>query len=146
MVSIPKVTPRVLWPAAVWALIGTEILLLLWFHVFFVPVERSLHGYLWQCTVLSGAGSPAPGVVLVLTIVNVVAVIGLWVAFRSARRHEGRLARATGILCLGGALLLALIVWRAGKLEDRCQPLELNDKSFHWHPPELAVSKRARAY
>ena len=63
--------------------------------------------------------------VAALTVVNVLAVVGLWVAFRSARRHEGRLAKATGASCLAGAVLLALVVWWAGRLEERCRPLEV---------------------
>ena len=118
-------TPRILWPSVIWVLVGAETLTLLWFHVWFVPVERSLSGYVWQCAVPSGAGSRGPGVVAALTIVNVLAGVGLWVAFRSARRHEGRLAKATGASCLAGAVLLALVVWWAGRLEERCRPLEV---------------------
>lgn len=89
------VDPRALWPTLVWVLIGIETLAMLWFHTAFVPVDRSLDGYLWQCGVLYGYQGEDIGVIAALSIVNLIVVIGLWVAYRSSRRLGTLAARAS---------------------------------------------------
>ena len=109
-----------------WVLVGIETLVILWFHVTFVLVERSLDGYLWQCATLFGSSGLDVGVVPAMLVVNVLAALGLWVAFRSARRFDGPLAKATLASTLLGAVVLATIGWWGVKTQERCRPLEIS--------------------
>jgi hypothetical protein len=117
--------PRALWPTLVWVLIGVETLVILWFHVSFVPVDRSLDGYLWQCAVLFGTPGEHLGFVMVASIVNALVVIGLWIVHRSSRHLGGPAARATLLSAILGTLVLAAIGWWGVKARDRCRPLQV---------------------
>ena len=118
-------TPPILWPTLVWVLIGTETLAILWFHVSFVPVELSLDGYLWECATLFGSSGQFIGVVPAMQMVNILAALALWIAFRSARRFDRSLVRATLAASLLGAFVLASIGWWGVRTQDRCRPLEI---------------------
>lgn len=117
--------PRVLWPSLIWVLIGAEALVILWFHESFVPAQVSLEGYLWQCESLFRSSHQQLGIVPTIWIVNIVAVVALWVAFRSARRFDGPLAKATMAASVLGAVVLSSIVCWGSAIRDRCRPLEI---------------------
>jgi hypothetical protein len=105
------------WPVFAWIFVAVEYLLILNLSVWIpAPSDSSLPPWFYANTRAALVGEPGahPGAARPLTRINVLVVLGLWVAARAAQRRGGG-----GVPVVGAALAAAVVLLCLSMLLDR---------------------------
>jgi hypothetical protein len=93
----------------------------IWAGASYIPPGVLVEAHFWNRQILFGTEGDQLGVIRLMLLVNALVVLGLWIAYRAARRHPRRFFVPMASTALVGAVLLAAIAW-SGLLLARLYP------------------------
>lgn len=120
-----RLPPSLLWPSWVWTFIAAETLLVIWCGVRYMPPDVLIEAHFWHRAVLLGSPGGPLGLLRLMVLVNILAVVGLWVAVRSAGHQPRRFFVPMALTGVVGAMVLAAIAWSTVPLRELYRPIEV---------------------